>query len=135
MNLWGIGAKVQDVDQDIGFLEQVGARLVIDDVVPLDGNNYRAPLLRWAGTYFHVVDTLAYERSLGSMPYGLAHVVIRVDDLRQERGRAIAAGAQELRQPATVTAGFGTRDVAFFRSPGGIVFEFIQIIERLVPDH
>ncbi len=39
-----------------------------------------------------------------------------------------------LRDVASVTAGFGERKVAFFRAPGGWIFEVIEIIRNLVPE-
>jgi hypothetical protein len=50
------------------------------------------------------------------------------------REAALAAGAFEIMPMSRVTAGFGTRDVAFLRSPGGILFELIRIVENAVPE-
>ena len=47
--------------------------------------------------------------------------------------RLSAGGAQEIAPVTRITAGFGTRDVAFLRSPGGILFELIRILENAVP--
>ena len=41
-------------------------------------------------------------------------------------------GTEVLILPVEISAGFGTRRIAFFRSPGGLVFEVMQIIESLV---
>jgi hypothetical protein len=34
--------------------------------------------------------------------------------------------------PAEITAGFGSRRIAFLRSPGGFIFELLQIRESKV---
>jgi hypothetical protein len=34
--------------------------------------------------------------------------------------------------PVEISAGLGSRRIAFFRSPGGLVFEVMQIRESLV---
>ena len=72
-------------------------------------------------------------RSTEPLPAGLCHVVFEVDDLEAARARALAAGATEVTPATRVEAGFGVRDVAFLRSPGGILFELIKIIENSVP--
>ena len=56
-----------------------------------------------------------------------------VPNLAEARQRALDAGARELMPPVYVSSGFGTRDVAFLQSPGGILFEFAQIHEHKVP--
>jgi hypothetical protein len=33
-----------------------------------------------------------------------------------------------------ISAGFGTRDVVFLRSPGGVLFELIKVREHRVPE-
>jgi hypothetical protein len=59
--------------------------------------------------------------------------VFEVDDLEAARTRALAAGATEIAPVARITAGFGTRDVCFLRSPGGTLFELVQILDAAVP--
>jgi hypothetical protein len=41
----------------------------------------------------------------------------------------MAAGATVLIEPTEIVASFGARRIAFFRSPGGLVFEMMQIHE------
>jgi len=45
-----------------------------------------------------------------------------------------AMSSSEVTPPARVVAGFGVREVAFLRSPGGILFELIEIVENAVPE-
>jgi hypothetical protein len=44
------------------------------------------------------------------------------------------AGAVDLAPVSQVAAGFGERRVAFFRAPGGWIFEIIHVIKHLVPE-
>jgi catechol 2,3-dioxygenase-like lactoylglutathione lyase family enzyme len=134
MRIWTLGAKVDDLDAEIAFVRELGGELVLDDVIPFGGEEFRVPLLRFGDRYLHIASRMVYEGALGdSLPSGLVHVVFEVDDLDLMRRRALDAGATEVTPPARVEAGFGVRDVAFLRSPGGILFELIQIIEHRVP--
>ena len=134
MRIWTLGAKVDDLDAEIAFVESLGGELVLDDRIPFGGEEFRVPLLRFGDRYLHIASRMVYEDALAKpLPAGLCHVVFQVDDLEAARSRALAAGATEVTPPARVEAGFGVRDVAFLRSPGGILFELIKIIENSVP--
>jgi catechol 2,3-dioxygenase-like lactoylglutathione lyase family enzyme len=134
MRIWTLGAKVSDVDAEIRFVEAVGGELLIDDRIPYDGRVIRVPLLRWGDKYLHIADEMVYEARLDTpLPNGLCHVVFEVDDLEAARVRAVAAGAREIAPVARIRAGFGARDVAFLRSPGGTLFELVHILEAAVP--
>lgn len=134
MRIWTLGAKVPDLDREIAFVESLGGELVLDDRIPLGGETFRVPLLRFGDKYLHIAEEMVYESSLDApLPHGLCHVVFEVDDLAAARDRARAAGASEVMPPSRVEAGFGVRDVAFLRSPGGILFELVQIVEHAVP--
>ena len=135
MKIWTLGAKVPDLDREIAFVQALGGSLVLDDRIPLGGEEFRVPLLRFGGKYLHIAERMVYERRLEQpLPDGLCHVVFQVDDLEAMREAALAAGAFEIMPMSRVTAGFGTRDVAFLRSPGGILFELIRIVENAVPE-
>jgi hypothetical protein len=79
--------------------------------------------------------TPVYEPALGrSMSPGLAHAVFEVEDHATACAALEAAGARPLTAARTIEAGFGRREVAFFESPGGLVFEALHILEdRLDP--
>ncbi len=133
MKIWNIAAKVSDLDAEIAFVQALGGSLVIDDQIPFEGAMYRIPLLRWGDKYLHLGQEMVYERRLESpLQSGLCHVVFETDDVNGLREQALRAGATEIAPPARVEAGFGIRDVAFLRSPGGILFELIRIIENRV---
>lgn len=135
MRIWTLGAKVRDLDREIAFVRNVGGELVIDDRIPFAGQKFRVPLLRFGDKYLHIAERMVYEDRLEApLGEGLCHVVFQVDDLGAERERMLEAGAHEVAPLSRVTAGFGTRDVAFFRSPGGILFELIRIIDNAVPE-
>lgn len=134
MRIWTLGAKVADLDAEIDFIERIGGELVLDDRITFSGTDFRVPLLRFGDRYLHIASRMVYEDALGApLDFGLCHVVFEVDDLVAARGRALAAGASEVTPAAWVEAGFGVRNVAFLRSPGGILFELVQIVEHRVP--
>lgn len=134
MRIWTLGAKVPDLDREIAFVRALGGELVLDDLVPFEGDEFRIPLVRLGDKYVHLAEQMVYERWLDEpLANGLCHVVFEVDDLEGHRARALAAGATEIIRPAYVSAGFGTREVAFFRSPGGVLFEFVRILAAKVP--
>ena len=134
MKIWTLGAKVPDLDAEIAFVEKLGGELVLDDRIPFGEREFRVPLLRLGDKYLHIAEEMVYESSLESpLPNGLCHVVFEVDDLEGTRRVALDSGATEITPPARVRAGFGTRDVAFLRSPGGILFELIRITDNAVP--
>jgi len=53
--------------------------------------------------------------------------VFEVADVDREVQRLAALGTELLIPPLDISAGFGSRRIAFFRSPGGLVFEVMQI--------
>ena len=135
MKIWTLGAKVPDLDREIAFVEAMGGSLVLDDRIPFGGTEFRVPLLRLGDKYLHIAEEMVYESRLAEpLRPGLCHVVFQVDDLGRARGTALAAGAVEVAPVSRVNAGFGSRDVAFLRSPGGILFELIHIVENTVPE-
>lgn len=134
MRVWTLAAKVPDVDAEIRFVEALGGELLLDDRVEYDGRTTRVPLLRWGDKYLHLADRMVYEDRLGhELAPGLCHVVFEVEDLEDARARALEAGATEVAPTSRVSAGFGTREVAFLRSPGGTLFELVRILDAAVP--
>jgi hypothetical protein len=135
MKIWNVAAKVVDVDAEIRFVQGLGGSLVLDEVLSVDGQAIRVALMKWADKYLHLFANAVYESRLEQpLSYGLCHVVIEVNDLDLQRSLALEAGAHEVMPPQFVSAGFGTRDVAFLQSPGGILFELIKVHEHRVPE-
>jgi ribulose 1,5-bisphosphate carboxylase large subunit-like protein len=135
MKIWNVAAKVCDVDAEIKFVQELGGALILDETLTVEGKSIRVALMKWADKYLHLFAHAIYESRLErQLPCGLCHVVIEVSDLALQRRRALEAGAHEVMPPQFIDAGFGTRDVAFLRSPGGILFELIRVHEHRVPE-
>jgi catechol 2,3-dioxygenase-like lactoylglutathione lyase family enzyme len=138
LKVWSVGCKVPDLDKEIAFLEEVGATAILEDHLVVDDREFRLPLLRWGDKYVHLFEHAIYEHRLPSpLSNGIAHLVMEVDDLDYLRSRALSAGATEVAPMAhDQVARFGRRDVVFFRSPGGILFELIKVHEHgvRIPD-
>ena len=63
---------------------------------------------------------------------GLTHAVFEVKDVDAALKELVLQGTEVLIAPMEVDAAFGSRRLAFCRSPGGVVFEVMQIhINRL----
>ncbi len=135
MKVWNVAAKVRDLDAEVSFILALGGKLILDEILSLEGESIRVVLMKWADKYLHLFAKAVYETRLGvDLPFGLCHVVMMVSDLDLQRRRALEAGASEIMPQQFVSAGFGTRDVAFMRSPGGILFELIRVHEHRVPE-
>jgi len=135
MKMWNIAAKVSDVDREVAFIQGLGGEMVLDNILEIDGRNFRVVLMKWGDKYLHLFEKAVYEHRLGRvLQYGLCHTVFEVDNLDEMRQQALAAGARETLPKAFVSAGFGTRDVVFLESPGGILFELIKVHEHRVPE-
>ena len=135
MKIWNVAAKVPKLDAEISFIKTMGGHVLVDEVLRFDDQDFRVVLLKWGDKYLHLFEKAVYEHRLDApRPYGLCHVVFEVDDLEELRERALGAGAREPMPKSFVSAGFGTRDVVFLQSPGGILFELIKVHEHRVPE-
>jgi hypothetical protein len=135
MKMWNVAAKVENVDREIAFIHALGGALILDEIMEVDGRNFRVVLMKWGDKYLHLFENAVYEHRLGRvLPNGLCHTVFEVDDLNGLRQTALDAGAKEPLPKTSVSAGFGTRDVVFLESPGGILFELIKVHEHRVPE-
>jgi hypothetical protein len=133
--LWTIGVKVPDLERELTFHRALGNEIVLDETLNIDGVDYRIPLVRMADKYLHLAERMVYERELGiELPFGPTHLVYISNDFDADVGRALAAGATAVREPAEVSAQFGERKVAFLRSPSGWIFEIAKIYRHGVPD-
>ena len=132
-NLWNIGLKITDLDAELAFLQSLGATLVQRDAVPVEGDRLEYAIVRLGGVRLLLFPTVIFEDQVpGGVAPGLTHAVFEVDDLDAEYARITGLGAQVVIEPRLIRAGFGTRRLAFFRSPGGMVFEVMQILENRV---
>jgi catechol 2,3-dioxygenase-like lactoylglutathione lyase family enzyme len=131
--LWNIGVKTADLEADLAFLEKVGATVVLRDVLPVDGETLDYAIVRLGGVRLLLFPNVIFEDQVpGGVSPGLTHAVFAVDDVQAEFERIKGLGGQVLIEPRFAQAGFGSRQITFFRSPGGLVLEFIQIIENKV---
>lgn len=133
--LWTIGVKVSDLERELAFHRAMGNEIVLDETVEFEGQLYRIPLVKMGDKYLHLTEQLVYERRLGeSRPVGSTHMVYISDDFDNDVAKTLSSGAVELAPVSQVSAGFGERRIAFFRAPGGWIFEIIQVIRNLVPE-
>ncbi len=129
-SLWNIGMKVEDMDQEIDFLEKLGARLLLHETLPRPDGDAEYAFLDLGGTRLFLTPKPIYEDKLSyQLLSGLTHAVFEVDDLDSEYKRIKALGTEVLIEPVEISAGFGSRRISFFRSPNGLIFEVMQILE------
>lgn len=138
MKIWNVSAKVPNLESEIAFIEKMGGKVFVDESLRLDDDEIRVVLVKWADKYMHLFERPVYERQLGqTLQHGLCHVVFELqprEDLDELRQQAIDGGAREVMPKASITAGFGSREVVFLRSPGGILFELIKVGKHGVPE-
>jgi catechol 2,3-dioxygenase-like lactoylglutathione lyase family enzyme len=131
--LWNIGLKVTDLDREVVFLREIGASLLLRERVALVGEEREYAILMLGGARMLLFETVVFENLVpGGVRPGLTHAVYEVDDLDAEYARIGALGAEVLIEPTEVSAGFGRRRLAFFRSPSGFIFEMMQVLERTI---
>jgi catechol 2,3-dioxygenase-like lactoylglutathione lyase family enzyme len=117
----------------VAFLREVGASLVLRERVSMVGEEREYAILMLGGVRMLLFETVVFENLVpGGVRPGLTHAVYEVDDLDAEYARISALGAEVLVEPTQVSAAFGRRRLAFFRSPGGFVFEVMQVLERKI---
>jgi hypothetical protein len=133
--LWTIGVKVPDLEKELQFHRQIGNSVVLDETLEVNGERFRVPLIRMGDKYMHLAEKMVYERLLDdALPCGITHLVYRSNSFDEDVRIAIEAGATLVGDIATISAGFGDRRVAFFRAPGGWIFEIIQVVIDRVPE-
>lgn len=127
--LWNIGCKTPDVAAEIRFLQQLGANLRLHETLPgPHGEAIPYAILELGGTRILLTPAPVFEAQLGhELAPGLTHAVFEVADHEAAIQAITAAGARPLTAPRSIEAGFGRRRVAFFQSPGGLVFEALKI--------
>ena len=133
-NLWNLGIKVTDLDRELEFLKAVGAELILREKLPVGEQGLEYAILTLGGTRLLLFPKVIFEdRIKEGVATGLTHAVFEVDDCEKEFERIKTLGGEVLIEPFLLSAGLGTRRLAFFRSPGGVVFEILQVIESKVP--
>ena len=131
--LWNIGVKVRDVTAEADYFVALGAVLRVHETLTTPDGSFEYALLDFAGTRLFLTPVTVFEDRLPSPPPdGLTHAVFEVRDLDAELDRLVALGTEVLIPPIEISAALGSRRLAFCRSPGGLVFEVMQIHESLV---
>ncbi|MHB8612022.1 MAG: VOC family protein [Candidatus Dormibacteraceae bacterium] len=126
--LWNIAGKVTDLDAEVRFFEACGATDVIRDVVvEPSGENSEFAMLQLGTQRVLLFPNVVYEPNLPEpLHFGLTHAVFEVDDLEAILTLFASKGVLPFWGPTEVSAAFGRRRIAFFRSPSGFVFEAEQ---------
>jgi len=133
--LWTIGVKVPDLEKELEFHRKIGNSLVLDETLEVNGQRFRIPLIRMGDKYMHLAEKMVYENLLDqALPCGITHLVYRSNSFDEDVRIALEAGSKLVGDIATISAGFGDRRVAFFRAPGGWIFEIIQVLQDRVPE-
>jgi hypothetical protein len=133
--LWTIGVKVPDLEKELEFHRRMGNSVVLDETLEVNGERFRVPLIRMGDKYMHLAERMVYERLLDqALPCGITHLVYRSSSFEEDVRIALEAGSKLVGDIATISAGFGDRRVAFFRAPGGWIFEIIQVLQDRVPE-
>jgi len=133
--LWTIGIKVKDLERELDFHRAIGNEIVLDEELVVAGHAYRIPLVKMGDKYLHLAEKMVYENELDEpLRYGMAHLVYLTDDFDADVKRFEDAGCLHVFEPTEVTAGFGERKVAFFRTPNGWICEVAKIHRHGVPE-
>lgn len=131
--LWNIGMKVGDVAAEVSYYVSLGAVLRLHEKLETPDGIFEYALLDFVGTRLFLTPRTVFEARLGyPLAEGLTHAVFEVDDVDATLEELKAAGTEVLLQPIEITAGLGSRRLAFCRSPGGMIFEVMQIHVSLV---
>jgi catechol 2,3-dioxygenase-like lactoylglutathione lyase family enzyme len=132
-SLWNIGCKVPDVGAEVRFFQNLGARLRLHETLPGVLTPVEYALLEVGGTRILLTPSPVFEGAIGhELSPGLTHAVFEVGNHREACEAVLLAGGRLLMEPREIEAGFGRRLIAFFESPGGLVFEVLKIIEARV---
>ena len=127
--LWTLGMKVADVDREVSFFVELGGKLLLREKRQTPAGEVDYALVAFGGTRLFLTPKTVFEDALpGALNIGLTHAVFEVANLAEEVARVAAFGTEMLVPPTEITAGFGTRKIAFFRSPGGLVFEIMEMV-------
>ena len=132
--LWNIGMKVDDIDSEITFWENIEGKLILRETFTTpDGEEADYAFVDFGGTRIFLTPKTVFEDKLDhKLTPGLTHAVFEVEDLDQEYERLTALGLEVLVERVEISAAFGSRRLAFFRSPNGMVFELLQILEAKI---
>jgi catechol 2,3-dioxygenase-like lactoylglutathione lyase family enzyme len=131
--LWNIGVRVADLEKEVSYFKALGAVLRIQERLATEDGQFEYALLDFGGTRLFLTPKTVFEHVLpGSLRDGLTHAVFEVKDVDATLKELVAQGTEVLIAPMEIDAGLGSRRLAFCRSPGGVVFEIMQMRENRV---
>jgi predicted enzyme related to lactoylglutathione lyase len=126
--LWNIGIRVADVEKEVSYFKALGAVLRIQEKLVTRNGRFEYALLDFAATRLFLTPKTVFEHALPeTLRDGLTHAVFEVKDVDAALQELVAQGTEVLVAPMEIDAGLGSRRLAFCRSPGGVVFEVMQI--------
>ena len=131
--LWNIGMKVENVRDEVDYFISIGGRLRVHERLSTPEGLFEYALVDFGGTRLFLTPKTVFEDRLFSpLSPGITHAVFEVDDVDHTLVELTAAGTEVLLEPIEISAGLGSRRLAFCRSPGGLVFEVMQIHKSLI---
>ena len=129
---WNVGMKSPDIDGEIEYWEKLGARLLVREMLSMPGGDgtIEYAMLEFGGTRIFLSPTTVFEDKLPhDLKPGITHAVFETDDIQRECERLREIGTEMLIDAVEIDAALGRRIVSFWRSPNGMVFEVMQILE------
>jgi catechol 2,3-dioxygenase-like lactoylglutathione lyase family enzyme len=133
LKLWNIGLKINDVQSEIDRFAALGAKFLLREKFKGPDGESEYALLEFGGTRLFLTPKPVFEDKLQeSLAPGLTHAVFETDDLARDHESIVKQGCHVLIAPTEISASLGRRRIAFFRSPGGFVFEIMQILEAKI---
>lgn len=126
--LWNIGIRVADIEKEVSYFKALGAVLRVQETLATKDGQFEYALLDFGGTRLFLTPRTVFEHALlEPLSDGLTHAVFEVEDVDATLRELVAQGTEILVSPMEIDAGLGSRRLAFCRSPGGVVFEVMQI--------
>jgi len=130
---WNVGMKVTDVAAEAAYFVRIGGRLRVHERLQTPDGTFEYALVDFAGTRLFLTSRTVFEDRLPTpLAPGVTHAVFEVADVDGTLAELVEAGTEVLLPPIEIRAGLGSRRLAFCRSPGGAVFEVMQIRESHV---
>jgi catechol 2,3-dioxygenase-like lactoylglutathione lyase family enzyme len=131
--LWNIGIKTQDIHADIAYFRSAGGSLRIHETLETPTGRFEYAIVEFCGTRLFLTPRTVFEHQLpADLPPGLTHAVFEVADVDMALAQLKSLGTEVLIEPTEISAGLGSRRICFCRSPGGLVFEVMQIRESRI---
>jgi catechol 2,3-dioxygenase-like lactoylglutathione lyase family enzyme len=126
--LWNVGIRVANLEKEVAYFESLGAVLRVKEKLATKNGQFEYALLDFGGTRLFLTPRTVFEHMLPEpLRDGLTHVVFEVKDVDAALRDLVAQGTEVLTAPIEIDARLGSRRLAFCRSPGGVVFEVMQI--------